>query len=503
MNTRTDEQRTQKAQVKLCDRVVLCELSNDYTLPDYVPEIRRVLKVSASIVPASKYVSGSRAELCGTVDYKLLYVASDGNLYSAPLAAEYEISSPLEIDTKVELNEGITLIANTTADNVSARASAPRKLNIKCRVKADVRAYGTMQLDELVSGEADSASIQKLCGECIADYISAGVSETRETIVEFDALSDDMRVIDSNAELLITEAYIEPLGAKCRGELKIEILVCNESSDSEPIYLKRSVPFEDTLELDGESRSCIARGYVNDQKISIEDGKIICQINVFTEVTAHSETSVSYTKDLYSTERFCEAAYKKQTLFTPLYCAASNFSQSERIELSDSQTAIGAKVVGCYAEAYSDDCNCSERKHYASGNCKYTIIAKKDGEYFCFDQVVPFKYEFAAGEECSCSHFSVRPSSATARIDGNLLSLDAELYLSAELSKEFSISTLSEVRFGEGLNKKAGDMIVCYPTPDDTLWSVSKRYSVPTLKLDGISDPEARLENVDYIIVNF
>ena len=503
MNTRTDEQRAQNAQIKLCDKVTYCELSNDYTLPDYQPEIRRVLRVSASVLPASKYVSGSRAELGGTVDYHLLYVASDGKLYSAPLASEYELSAPLDIDPRVDLGEGITLLANVTADNETARVSAPRKINIKCRVNADVRAYGTITLDELISGEAETNSIQRLSRECRSDYVSAGVSETRDILAEFDTVSDGMRVIDSNAELLITDAYIDSRGAKCKGELRIELFVCNENTDGEPTCLRKSIPFEDSVELDGELEYCVARGYVSDIKVNVEDGKIICEASVFCEVTAHAGKTVIYTKDIYSTERFCETAQKQQTLFTPLYCAVSNFSQSERMELSEGQTAIGATTVGCYCSALSDDCIFSDGKYIVSGNCKYTVIARKDGEYFCFDQTLPFKYEFASGNEHSCAHVRVHPSSAMARIDGNLLCLDAELYVCAELSKEFSISTLSEARFGEELNKKCGDMIVCYPTPDDTLWSVSKKYRIPSISLDGISDPEAKLDGVDYLIVNF
>ena len=502
MNIFTDEQKVRKAQIKLCDKTLTSELSNDYTLPDYQPEIRRVLKVSASVIPASKYVSGSHAELGGTIEYRVLYVASDGKLYSAPLAAEYEISAPLEISPRVELGEGIILIANTTAENASARVSAPRRLNIKCRVCSDVRAFGTVLLDELVVGESDRECIQRLQGECRYEYVSASVGESKEVICEFDTPSDDVRVIDSSAELIITEAYVDSLGAKCKGELITELLVCNESTDGAPKYMRKATPFEDTVELDVSGSSCIAKGYVSDMKINVEDGKIVCLANVFAEVTAHSDDTVCYTKDLYSTECFCETAHKEESLFAPLYCNTSNFSQSERIELSEGQTAIGATAIGAYCEVCVGDSAYNDGKCTLAGSCKYTVIAKKDGEYFCFDQSAPFKYEFPIETAHSCAHFSLHPTASSARIDGSTLTLSSELYVSAELSKEFSISTLSEARFGEPLNKKSGDMIVCYPTPDDTLWSISKKYSVPTISLHTITDPEATLDGIDFIIVN-
>ena len=51
----------------VCDRVSATEISNDYTLPDYQSEIRRVLYVGTSVLPPAKYVSTGGAEIscCG------------------------------------------------------------------------------------------------------------------------------------------------------------------------------------------------------------------------------------------------------------------------------------------------------------------------------------------------------------------------------------------------------------------------------------------------------
>ena len=69
-------------QMPLCERTVTTELSNDYTLPDYQPEIRRILKVIPSILPPAKYIGGNNAEFNGTIDYNMLYVGADGGIYS-------------------------------------------------------------------------------------------------------------------------------------------------------------------------------------------------------------------------------------------------------------------------------------------------------------------------------------------------------------------------------------------------------------------------------------
>ena len=129
-----------RLQMPLCDKTISAELSSDYTLPDYQPEIRRILKVIPSILPPAKYIGGNNVELNGTIDYNMLYVGADGGIYSAPLSAEYALSAPLEITSDFDINEGVTVLCDISDENITARVSAPRRVGIKCRISARVRA---------------------------------------------------------------------------------------------------------------------------------------------------------------------------------------------------------------------------------------------------------------------------------------------------------------------------------------------------------------------------
>ena len=45
------------------------EISADYNLPDYLPDINRLLKVSAKLAESSKYLSGDMLEYDGKVKF--------------------------------------------------------------------------------------------------------------------------------------------------------------------------------------------------------------------------------------------------------------------------------------------------------------------------------------------------------------------------------------------------------------------------------------------------
>ena len=187
----------------LCDRTISTEMSNDYTLPDYLPEIRRILRVSPTILPPSRYIEGKEIELNGTADYHMLYIASDGGLYSAPLSAEYAFRAPLDITADFDLNEGITVLTDIFEESITSRVTAPRKLSVKCRLSARVRAFGMMIAEERCSGEVNPLSIERLSGKCNTSMMLSSLGETVEISDEIFPDADNIRVIDASADAII------------------------------------------------------------------------------------------------------------------------------------------------------------------------------------------------------------------------------------------------------------------------------------------------------------
>ena len=135
--------RAEKMSIPICEKTVVTELSDDFTLPDYRPEIRRLLKISVALPAPSSYVSANSAEFSGDAVYSVLYVGGDGKLCSCELVAVYEASTELQ---NTENCENVSAFDELEAENVVGRVTAPRKLNIRCRVRHLIRALGERSL---------------------------------------------------------------------------------------------------------------------------------------------------------------------------------------------------------------------------------------------------------------------------------------------------------------------------------------------------------------------
>ena len=68
-------------QAPIGDRTVITELSEEFSLPDYQPEMKRLLRVRATVLPSDQYVGAGNVECSGRIDYSILYTGNDGALY--------------------------------------------------------------------------------------------------------------------------------------------------------------------------------------------------------------------------------------------------------------------------------------------------------------------------------------------------------------------------------------------------------------------------------------
>ena len=110
-----ERENTRRVQTPLMARPVTAELADDFSLPDYKPEIRRMIGITATVSPAAHYLSPGHAEFAGPVRYSILYEGSDGGMWSADLPSEYDLDLTLDNDPTFE-PDGMTAYADVVCE---------------------------------------------------------------------------------------------------------------------------------------------------------------------------------------------------------------------------------------------------------------------------------------------------------------------------------------------------------------------------------------------------
>ena len=100
----------------LLDRILTQDITREISLPDYQPEIKRLLRVNATIQPPTRYIGGGNIEFSGNVDFTVLYAGEDGALYCFPFTSEYVLHTTADADSPLSYFPDQTLCCYATPE---------------------------------------------------------------------------------------------------------------------------------------------------------------------------------------------------------------------------------------------------------------------------------------------------------------------------------------------------------------------------------------------------
>ena len=133
MEIKTDTQFTRN--VKCAD--VYTESFADYSLPDYLGDVRKILFTEATLRPAGRFAGGDEVELSGVVIYNVIYLDGENKLSSVEFTSDYDYS------VKCDGEKYKDSLASTRVSNFAIRAVGPRKLSARASLIGSVRVSQT------------------------------------------------------------------------------------------------------------------------------------------------------------------------------------------------------------------------------------------------------------------------------------------------------------------------------------------------------------------------
>ncbi len=490
-NFNTDMNGQSRICLPMCQRVVTTDISEDFTLPDYDPEIRRVLYVKESLLPPAKFFSGNKLDINGGVDYTLVYISGEGKLCSAPLSAEYAFSLPVDNAGELDIGEGVSIVVHSVCESSSVRVSSPRRLQIRSHIRSNVNAWGKMPTVPDIQGIEDPTSLQFKNESCVCADILCENSDIVNLHDEYILPDEGSRVALADSTVVIEECRVEGELVRVNGFVILTMLVMNDDEGSSEQVMRR-LEFDGESDLDGVDMNseshCRAVGSITDISLNIADGKVDIEANLILEVCVIQNRNVGYISDVYSSAQEEKSQMGTYELPILLENRCFDLTQSERISADEVNFPSGGEIVDVFASASASDAVFEEGKYIIRGNCKYSIICKADGEYSCCEALVPFKYETEGSADIRSFDITVGTRGCKARNDGEMLTLEAELSIGCTLLGSDNISMVERAEFGDVRQESKGEWAVCYIRDGEALWDIAKRYGVPTDSIQG--DPE-------------
>lgn len=521
------EQNNRKLQGELVARGFSTDLAAEFLLPDYQPEIKRLLRVRAIPLPVDQYVGGSAAELSGAVEFQALYAAEDSSLWCVTKREDYRLSCPFEAGD-FDLSEGLVCDVKTEIGDVSGRVLAPRKLTARCRVRTAVR----LLADRPVPGAeiADDETVERLTDTLSCSRVLLGKSAplTLTDEIPLDS-SAPARVIFASAEVFPTEVKAGPDTVACQGDVNLVLLCAPEGAPEETpaldgaadcrpaalsvFELRRKIPFAVEIPVDGATDACIATawGSCPELTVTVEETRVLCDVTLVMNARAVCGEEIVFTRGAYSTAALTEPVFCELPATKRPPAKNGNRSLSAAKELSEVGLRPGARVIASAADVSTLPPETSRGTYLLPGTLRVSVLAAmSDGDFATAEFDLPFRFEVPADEPPApaASDSVFTPVSVKATVDGGRLLVEAELAAAPALSVAENVPALAALRTGERLAPRAADLTICYPAPGETLWSVAARYHAPLLPLaeqnglaaENAASPDS-LKGVRYLTV--
>ena len=471
----------------------------DYLLPDYCPNIFKILK--CKIVPklTSYRFGGNKLNIDLTAYIKIVYLAEETSKIKS---LEQKIDFSKTVDLKAECGNP-SLMHDIKTDYVNCRVVNQKRLDIR----------GAMTLNLCVT--------EQKCTETISSAIGLGVQLRKQTMTVGDttytatkqfAVSETLELSYGKpefSECLYASAVAVPTEQKiiankiiAKGDVILHLLYSPESEENNaaPEIMEHTMPISQIIDVAGisEDYDCVMTFDVCSVQISpSEDDSTSFNTDLIINVTANAYKNKETTiiSDAYSTMYNLNSVcnnIKANRLISTLseQCILKNLIEidAENIE----------KVFDATSEIKTIFCNRENSNLVISGTLDIGILATNvDNTPMMIEKSVPFEHKTALSslsEQMSFNIFPVIMSTAYSLSGDAKVELRTEMRLLGSILDTSTHCMINNIDVDtdspkEKMNNSA--LTIYYPDKDENVWEVAKRYNT---NVKSIMDENA-LEN--------
>ena len=481
----------------------------DYVLPDYCPDIFKILSCTLSPKVVSYNVSGDcKLNIDGVVYIKVLYMAENSNdVYCVD--QRYTYSKTVDMARKNmpwgQLLPDVTPAVSLSmkSDYCNCRAVSPRRIDVRgavsCRIKATAGVeYALPEIPEELQVKTVEVSC---CGKTLSAEKQVIIREEIETGAEGIAF-----IMQCSAVPKVTDLRVIADKAVLKGTVSISALygIFNPESGgaSQTEKMTADIPISAILDIDGitDSHQCFPEiSIMNFELIPKSDSGILsCEILAECKIRAQTENKICIATDTYSTDY--ETDFTSNTMKISSDPRVINENLSIRTNLNCDKGEIHS-VWDVSGELKNAACRpTDDGKLLLTGQLFITAYGTNtDGVPFCSEKQENIEERISAANvtpdtivdfnaAVTDTGFSIKP-------DGTL-DVTSTIAFEASLHNVNPVSAINEVTVYEDRPLDKSDefaLRICYTDDSSDCWSIAKRCGTTVKALMEEND----IENCD------
>ncbi len=467
----------------------------DISLPDYCPDIQRILKCQVYPRINSRGITGDRLELEGSYLVKVFYLDSGG---LAVRSCESNDSFSTTITLK-QSADNAQIMAFTRVEYINCRATSPRRLDIHGAFSVCARVISQGETEVVSNIEGDEVEQQKHTMELNK---MVGFSQQQFTVDEILELGQGKppadNIMRTDAFTSLQDFKIVPNKLMIKGEVYVKFMYASNEKDSELEVMEYAIPFNQMLDCDGATEDCMCDIKLNVAGIEAQikndysGDKIFfdVQVKIYANAAAYQKSEMTMVTDAYSKKYEMNIASKQKTLDNLVQPVSDTYIFKTSLAADDMSVA---KVIDIWNEMSSVNANLEGGQIAYKGKINLCVLAvNSENRPFYFERMSDFEYSRPLAINAENPHCSadICVAGISYRITGSGIDVKAELKLSADVYSQINFKLITDVTADETKPKaqdKSAALSIYYADPGESLWNIARAYctSVDAIKLEN------------------
>ncbi len=475
----------------------------DYVLPDYYPEIFRILSCRLTPRIMSYGAAGdSKLTIDGNVDIKVLYLAEGSNNIHC-IEQRYTYTKTIDIGKTTDKNICVQL--DSRADYCNCRAVSGRRIDVRGAISTKIH----ITADRVTAIPVMPKELQVRTTEltCCSDIRSAEKQFTVREEIETGA-SGIRCIMRTCANAKVNEVRIIADKAVVKGIVTVNAAYGIYKDDMQGCAdierMTADIPVSQIIEISG-----IDENYSHTADIDIlnceltcnnENGIVGCNMLAVCRVRCCKETTICVPTDVYSTQYETEHNIRqiKAVKSTDSICKQFNLRSGVACESGEIEA-----VWDCCAEVFNTGCTPVEDGIRLSGQICYQVLCRNSEGIPCYiEKQESFEQIISADiKKADCiKEFSVvcADSDYTIRQDGTL-DLTAAVEFCCNVTDDETVSIVEGVRVHEDKPKMRDNsyaLRIFYADGTEDSWDIAKRYATSVDAIISENDIESTDEKL-------
>ena len=454
----------------------------DLTLPDYCPDIEKILKCTLTPKIQSKSLSGGQLQIDGYCVVNVLYVESIKNTVRC---CEQSINFSQSFTMK-ETPDNPVIITKTKPEYINCRALSPRRLVMHGAFSLYAKVFTTSQNNiycpnnsefETLKRNVRCADLKSFCQDQfnICEELSVSDKPAIETILNSGV---SVSILDSKAvsgKLMIN------------GEINLRMLYLCDVETGETKKLDYILPFNQIIDCEGidentiNSVSCDVMSYdirLKNDMLS-EKPAIVLDVKLCVTEEGYLINDEEVVMDAYSVFYASKPGFSQLKMTGEILPISEVHMEKTNIKVDDCKIS---KVIDIYTDNIGADVLSDADGLSVGGKVNICMLALNDENIPIFIER-SFDYEHIPSMISEFSKLEIhttRISSISYRLaDDSTVEIRCEIKIIADAKKEEIISAVSEIEVFEDKPTKTDDcaLTLYFASAGENLWDIAKSHN--------------------------